>query len=222
VLLQVGCDESHQLWEGKTRRGKWVRSIFLQNPNVLPGGRLTVKTGGPSASVCCLLSFEVWIFLDLRIYCLSSIRPPSSVFRPLSSVVSHPASSFVAWEREKARSHLTMVRFPSFHRPEHEKAHSHLTMIRFLTFHRLEREKARSHLTMVRFPSFHRPEREKARSHLTMVRFPSFHRPEHPVSSIENPVSSAESRRFFSNLLEIKLEIWYNASNYGWFIVRCS
>jgi hypothetical protein len=22
------CDESHQLWEGKTRRGKWVRSIF--------------------------------------------------------------------------------------------------------------------------------------------------------------------------------------------------
>jgi len=29
--------------------------------NILPGVRLTVKTGGPSARFCCLLSFEVWI-----------------------------------------------------------------------------------------------------------------------------------------------------------------
>ena len=47
--------------------GKEVRSIFWQNPNVLPKGRLTVKTGGPSAHVCCFLSFEVWICLKLRI-----------------------------------------------------------------------------------------------------------------------------------------------------------
>jgi hypothetical protein len=47
---------------------------------------------------------------------------------------------------------LTMVRFPTFHRPEHEKARSHLTMVCFLTFHRPGREKARSHLTMVRLP----------------------------------------------------------------------
>ena len=31
-------------------------------------------------------------------------------------------------EHKKARSHLTMVRFPTFHRPEHEKARSHLTI----------------------------------------------------------------------------------------------
>jgi hypothetical protein len=39
--------------------------------------------------------------------------------------IENPAFGFVAL---KARSHLTMVRFPTFHRPEHEKAHTHLTI----------------------------------------------------------------------------------------------
>ena len=73
----------------------------------------------------------------------------------------HRASSIrhLALYYKNARSHLTIVRFPTFHRPEREKARSHLTMLHFPTFHRPEREKARSHLTMVRLTPFHRPER---------------------------------------------------------------
>jgi hypothetical protein len=48
-----------------------------------------------------------------------------------------------ALEHEKARSHLTMVRFPTFHRPEREKARSHLTICsQHLTWLKVDKKSA--------------------------------------------------------------------------------
>ena len=71
LVLSEACPElavALSVVEGMAEWVEWIlNKTNEQNPNVLPKGRLTVKTGGPSACVCCLLSFEVWICLELRI-----------------------------------------------------------------------------------------------------------------------------------------------------------
>jgi len=75
------------------------------------------KTGGPSARVCCLLSFEGG----------KGVRSTENEKARSHLTMGH-FPTCRRTEHKKARSHLTMVYFTTFRWTEHEKARSHLTI----------------------------------------------------------------------------------------------